>query len=220
MRNYYPGQNSSSTNFKQFNSVQSDKIAFGFAKIVSSDEHTKETILKEDDRSGNIKFPEFMPYEVISFNNSLHAFGKIIKNLLIALLPISLFILFFDEIKYGLSASSLQINSFGLTMTAFYLLLFSLGVLFTTKKRKMNLSIDDNYLHLKSFPSFYQKVPIQAVAVCRVNAFSRDRHSSFDYLSAQFNTKTRKYSVDLEAGVELILNNGRRIMIGLTRINK
>ncbi len=217
----YIGQKDRSDIYKQFQSKHSDKISIGTVKVVPEDNHEKELpIVQSPLAQTQPKNKQFQSIEAITIHGAIEKISEKIKYVMLAFLPISLLILFFDEIKNGFVSNSIQINPLGLASTTIYLLFFSIGILLMTKKRKLKLSISDNYLHLRSFPSFYQKVPIDQIESCKVNAFNQDDYSAFEYLSAQFTNDNSMYSADLEAGIALTLRNGRQMIFGLSNSEK
>lgn len=89
----------------------------------------------------------------------------------------------------------------------------SLPVIFY--KRKISLSIEGQFFCIRCFPDFSEKIRLEQVVSCRVNAFSNE---PFD--SGLMGTADRKIKVDPAKGVVVLLKNGTIITLGSQKASR
>ncbi len=194
-------------NYEVLGRAISDTILIGEKILVETDEHKRNsTKIKYDEtNTQNINQKAFFK------NNNTFKNTRIIQisgTMLIISLVIYAFV---KQALFHIPISSNIFSDSTLIALGLFLMISSITLQFLFRKKKIKITVKDQFLHIKSFPSFYHTIPVKQVANCRVNILSKSSADKNEILTNNFQKK--RYKFDLDAGLMIEMKSGSKLII-------
>ncbi len=95
-----------------------------------------------------------------------------------------------------------------------YFILFLLTIILILKKRMLSLVVKGDILHIKSFPTLNEKIPVSQVLKCELNTMKEEQFELSGKIRFALNEEGNRYKLPLSSGIALQLTNGSHIIIG------
>jgi len=117
-------------------------------------------------------------------------------------------------------ASTTFININNLISSLFvlsYFALFIFSIFLISRRKILSLKVKGHILHIKSFPSLNEKIPINQILKCELNSMNKDKFTATNRKLFALNEDGNRYKLPLTSGIALQLIDGNHILIGSSK---